>query len=344
MLFLEIGMFDVVHRQLAWPWIAIDADKTRLAFFSSENEISTRVLVDGRLALGPRFALPADVVLPSEKPVDDRRGAEHGVHGFAIDTAGARLAFAASVQKQSVVVTVGAGGEEHRSHLEALVGEGFIARAVAFDRSGSRLWISAESVSESALVLIDASSHAVLGVLKSPGFSLPAVHDLQVHPHDDAVLLLAASPEGTFARVAGWSDGPPVAIETALDKGAVSAGFVGFSIDGARVHLADDNGLRTHAWPGLHELSNVGWKGEFTGLYSGAVMDHRIFVDGEDADTREDSVMLFDRTAILGSLVEALLRNDGSDAFGVKDGAIVTVDSTGDPARATVVRFPAPKN
>jgi hypothetical protein len=162
---------------------------------------------------------------------------------------------------------------------------------------------------------------------------------------DDAVLLIAAcGQDGTFVRVAGWSDGPPIAIANALEKGSISAGFVGFSADGARVHLAEADELRTHAWPGLEELSSVDLADDFASSYAGAVMGDRIFIDGEDRDTGDgDAVMQFDRTAIRGVVLKPPVPS-GMWVGRIGIDAIVTVDVKGDPAPGRVVRLPAPHN
>lgn len=323
---VEIASFDVVHQELTWPWIAFDSSGQRFAFASSDRRIETRLLDEGRLTEGPAFSLPADLALA-------------GVHGFSIDAHGTHLAVVGVIEGGGVVVTCETDGERRRTPLETLTGAGFTARATVFDRSGTRLWISAESDAETALLLVDARTHALVGIARSAPFPPPATHELFLHPQDDAVLLLAACGEdGTFARVAGWSGGGVEAIPTALDKGGVPAGFVGFSTDVVRVHLAEADELRTHSWPGLEELSSVDLADDFVSSYSGVVLGDRIFVDGEDADSREDGVMLFDRSATRGSLLPPPVPS-GMWAGRLGMDAIVTVESKGEPARGRVVRI-----
>jgi hypothetical protein len=305
--FAPILSFEVAHGALKWPWVAIDPTRTWFAFAKNDREIAARTLAGEEKT----FALPADLGLAA-------------LHGFAIDPRGEVLALMGA----NVVVT-GA----RRMSLE----EGFVARAVTFDRSGSRLWISAESGKETALVLLDAKTLAVLGTVKSAAFPSEANHELHVHPQDDAVLLLAACGEdGTFARVAGWSDGPPVAIETALDQGGASVGFIGFSSDGARVHLAEPDELQTLSWPNLAKVSSAPFEADFVASYSGAVIDSLVFVDGDvdDDDVTKDAVMMFDATGRKGSLVTPA--PSGMWAGRIGTNAIITVESKGDPARARV--------
>ncbi len=346
MLFVEVGSFDVLHRHLAWPWIAIDASRRRFAFVSSEGRVATRAFLDGALSEGPSFSLPGDLGLPTEQaPAVGHRGVEAGLHGFAIDGEGTLLALTGTTEGESVVVTVGTEGERMRTRLETLAGAGFVAHAVAFDRAGTRLWVSAESGAETALVLLDARSHALLGVVRSAPFPPPSFHELHVHPQDDAVLLLAAcGQDGTFARIAGWSDGPPIAVPTTLDGGSVPAGFVGFSSDGSRVHLVESDALRTHAWPGLVELSSVELADDFVSSYAGAVLGHDIFVDGSDSESEdEDRVMVFERAGIRGSTAKGPVPG-GMWVGRLGTDAIVTVSSKGDPARGGLVRIPTPTN
>ena len=333
---VEIGSFEVVHRALVWPWVSIDPTRARFAFATNERSIASRGLVDGRVVEGKAFALPADLALPTEQAPDvGHRGSERGVHGFAIDPRGELLAVTGMVDGASVVVTIDGTGEVRRTRVDALAGPDFVAHGVTFDRTGARVWLSAESGRETALVLIDARTHALAGVVRSAAFPSTAHHELYVHAQDDAVLLLAAcGEEGTFARVAGWSDGPPVAIETALDQGSVPAGFVGFSSDGARVHLAEADELRTHAWPGLETLSSAPFADEFVSSYSGAVIDSLIFVDGEIDE--EDAVMMFDRSALKGAVV-APPAPRGMWVGRLGGSAIVTVEAKGDPARGRVL-------
>jgi hypothetical protein len=340
----ELGTFDVVHRHLPWPWIAIEPTRRRFAFAAAPSRIATRSLEGATLLEGRSFELPADLGLPTVKPpATGHRGPTSGVHGFALDSPGERLAVVGTASGASVLVTL--DPTEKRTPIATLAGGDFHAHAVTFDRRGERLWISAESGGATALLLVDARTHALIGVVKSDPFPPPAAHELQVHPVDDAVLLLAAcGQDGTFARVAGWSDGPPIAVPTALDAGALPAGFVGFSADGARVHLAESDELRTHAWPALEELSSVPFADDFVSSYSGVVLGHRVFVDGQDRETEEeDAVMLFDRSAIRGAVVKPPVPT-GMWVGRIGGDAIVTVESKGDPVRGRVFRLPAPKD
>jgi hypothetical protein len=336
----KIGTFDVVREQLSWPWITFDATGRRFAFPSSARHIESRALDDaGQLGAGPTFSLPADLGLPTTAPKDEPvRDTRPGVHGFSLDATGTRLAITGVVDTTSFVVTLEPGGQERRSPLDAVAGPGFVAQAVAFDRSGARLWISAESETETALVLVDAHTHALVGVAKSAPFPPPATHELYLHPEEDAVLLLAAcGQDGTFARVVRVADGHVKGLWTSLEGGGIPAGMVGFSADATRVHLAEADELRTHAWPGMKELSSVQFEDDFVASYSGAVLGERILVDGQDSETKEDAVMIFDRTATKGSLVVGPVPS-GMWAGRLGTDTLVTVESKGEPSRGRVVR------
>ncbi len=342
-----VAEFFVAHAKLPWPWVAIDPTRTRIAFATSRLDVASRVVANGRIEDGPSFTLPQDLPLPTEPaPATGHGGPPDGVHGFAIDAAGSSLAVTGTAGGASFLVTLGAdGGEVARTRVDALAGGDFIAHAVSFDRSGTRLWLSAESGAETALCLVAARTHQVLGVLRSARLPPPAAHELHVHPTDDAVLLLAAcGQDGTFARVAGFTDGPPIAIPTAIDGGAISAGFVGFSADGARVHLAEADELRTHAWPGLVELSSVELADDFVSAYSGVVLGDRILVDGEDRDTGDaDAVLQFDRTALRGVVLRPPVPS-GMWVGRLGVDLLVTVEPKGDPSRGRVLRLPAPRH
>lgn len=320
---VELASFDVVHRKLGWPWLAIDPTQARFAFASSDDRIATRLFAEGRVSDGPSFALPADLSLTTE------------LRAFAIDPRGELVAIVGA----NDVVTLASSGELARSTMAHLAGEGFVAKAVSFDRTGARLWISAENGHETAIVSLDARTHAVFGVARSAAFPPDAFHDLRIHSQDDAVLLLAAcGQDGTFARVAGWSDGPPVAIPTKLDAGAQPAGFVGFSEDGARVHLAADYTLETYAWPTLEHLSSAPFEDVFASSYSGVVLGGSIYVDGEIeiGDVGDDAVMRFDRAALTGSIEKPPVPR-GMWVGRLGPNAVLTVESKGDPARGRVV-------
>ncbi|MCB9628705.1 MAG: hypothetical protein H6725_15140 [Sandaracinaceae bacterium] len=338
--FDQVGTFAAAHGKLAWPWVAVNPARTAFAFATLDGQVATRVWQENALVSGTSFTLPADLRLPTRAaPPTGHRGVAQGIHGFAIDPAVGLLAVTGVVDGVSVLVTVDREGEQRRSRLDALAGGDFTAHALTFDRSGERLWVSAESGSATALLLLDPRSHDVLGVVESAPFPPPAFHELHLHPQDDAVLLLAAcGQDGTFARVAGWSDGPPVSVSTALDSGASPAGFAGFSSDGTRVHLVEDAELRTHAWPDLTELSAAALADDFTSSYVGVVVGDLILLDGHDADTEtEDRVMIFDRSALRGAVVPEPAP-PGMWVGRLGADLLITVDPKGDPAAGHVVR------
>jgi len=329
MKFVELASFDVVHDGLSWPWLAFDPSGKRVAFASSKDRIATRALDGDAVSEGPSFALPLDVALAS-------------LRGFAIDPAASLLAITGTLDSVSVLITCAEAGEERRTTMESLVGAGFAARAVIFERSGARLWLSAESETETALLLVDARSHALIGVARSAVFPPPATHELYLHPQDDAVLLVAACGEdGTFARVVGWSGDAVEAIPSALDAGGIPAGFVGFSVDATRVHLAEADELRTHAWPALQELSSVELADDFVSSFAGAVLGEHVYVDGEYAEVGEDAVMRFDRSAIRGKVLLPPVPI-GMWAGRLATDVLVTVEAKGEPASAHILRVIPP--
>jgi hypothetical protein len=332
MLFREVFAFDVMHGALAWPWITFTADGRRLAHLSSPTTVATLILTDGaEVKSGPVFPLPNDLSLA---PDDGGKGPK-GLRSFSLSADGAHLALAAMTPEGVVLATLNDSGHVRRASIGAIVGECSV-QAIAFDRTGARLWVSLENETETLLALFDTTSLDVVHVLRSPALPRPSLHELHIHPHDDAVLLVAACGEaGTFARVAGFAGTDVSLLPTELDGGGISAGFVGFSSHGARVHLAEADELRTHAWPGLHELSSVPFDDEFVSSFSGAVLGSNIAVDGEHTESGEDAVMLFDATAIRG----VMLPEEGPSgmwAGALKPNALVTVEPKGDPARGRV--------
>jgi len=327
----ELATFSVVHRDLPWPWIAFAANGKHFAALSGSSSVASWSLVDNAITPSVSFALPEGLDLESKE--------ETRLRGFAIDSSGTLLA----AYGPRAIVTLDANGAVARTTFEALEAQGLVPRAIAFDRSGTRIWISADSEDgkESALLLLDARTHASSGISRSAPFPQPAVHELFVHPADSAVLVVAAcGPDGTFARVAGFTDGPIARIETALDQGAVAAGFVGFSNDGTHAFFAEADEARTHAWPGLQQLSSVPLADEFISSYAGAVRGDAIFIDGEDVDTGDDAVIQLDRSGLLCTRlhppfpVGMWAGNLGSDC-------IVTVDAKSEPAAARVIRLPS---
>ncbi len=323
---VEVASFEVAHAHLSWPWVAFDASGSRFAFSTSPHHVATRVLQDGAVTDGPSFSLPDELT----------------VQAFTLDSSGTSIAAIAA--EGTVVVTVGGSSagdatSTPRSAVDALVGPGFVAKAITFDRSGTRVWLSAESATETAIVLLDARSHAVLGAVRSDAFPPPSMHELMLHPRSDALLLVAACGEdGTFARVATWTGDRLEAVATALDDGSIPAGFVGFSTDGARVHLAEADELRTHAWPGLEELSSVEFADDFVSSFAGAVLGGQILIDGEDSEAREDAVMVFDMSGLRGKLALPPVPT-GMWAGRLGPDAIVTVESKGEPSRGRVIRL-----
>ncbi len=329
MIFRELAAFEVFHAQLDWPWLAFDAGGEHVAFASTSSTIATRRLDGAKVVDGPSFALPSDLGLAAEPRA--------GLTAFSVSVERGLVALAGVANGIEVVALVDASGERKRAPIDAVLGKGHDVRAIAFDRTGRRLWLSTENETETVTALVDARSLDLVGVIRSPAFPRPALHELHLHPVDDAVLLLAACGEdGTFARVVGFAGDEVSVIPTALDTGAIAAGFVGFSADGVRVHLVEADELRTHAWPTLHELSSVPLADDFISSFSGAVLGGEIFVDGEDAETRDDAIMLFDRAAIHGAVLP-LPAPTGMWAGRLGTNAIVTIQAKREPAGASVL-------
>src|SRR4051812_45767938 len=116
---VSIASFDVVHRDLPWPWIAFDPTGARFAFASSERTFATRVWTGDALIEGPSFALAACLSYP-------------GVHAFAVDPRGELFAVTGAVAGGSVVVTSDRDGMRAQSRLEIFELPGFTVQAVAF--------------------------------------------------------------------------------------------------------------------------------------------------------------------------------------------------------------------
>ena len=329
----ELGSFDVVHEGLAWPWLAFEPRGRGFAFCASDRTIATRWLRGDAPASGieegPTFTLPDGIVVST-------------LRGFAVDPDASLLVIvaggAASGASSFALITCDARGEVKRTPFGDLA-RGFEPCALVFDRKTSRVWISAESASETAVLFVDATTHALLGTATSAAFPRPSNHELYVHPVDDAVLLVAAcGEEGTFARVVGWSGEAVERIATSLDEGGIAAGFVGFTNHGAHVHLVEADELRTHAWPTLHELASVELADDFVSSFSGAVLNGLVHVDGQHADDGDDAVLRFDRAALFGSLA-TLPVPAGMWAGRLGDDVLVTVEAKGAPARGEILRI-----
>ena len=316
-----LASFDVHKEGLPWPWIAIAASGTDVAFASSATTFATRRLTEGgAIESGPSFTSPTEI--------------------------GKTRSFALCPLGELAVLTATHLHVLHEDKtrsvpLATLLPESIEPRAALFTRSGAQLWISGDTSDSAVIFLVDVAKLTLIGVSRSKAFPPPASHELFLHPQDDAVLLLAAcGEEGTFARVVGWTGGDVERIPTALDDGGIAAGFVGFSEDGARLHLAEDQALRTHAWPALVELSSVDLADDFVGAYAGAVMHGRVLVDGhedEDEHNGADGVMSFDVSGTLGSWLLPPFPS-GMWAGRLGSTCLVTVQPKGNPARGSVIR------
>lgn len=327
MVFEEVFGFDAAHGSLPWPWIAFGAGSSDFAYLDTLRSVQVGRVAAGAVSVGSRFTIPQDLATPGS---------------FSTDRGGARVAIVANTAVEQVVAVLGAAGELRRTPVALLAGTNHEARALVFDRTGARLWVSLESATETVVALVDAESLEPIAILRSAALPRPSLHELHLHHLDDAVLLVAAcGDEGTFARVVGFSGATVSAIPTALDAGGISAGFVGFSADGKRVHLVEADELRTHAWPSLQELSSVPLAGDFVSSFAGAVLGHYVLVDGEDSESGEDLVMMFDRSAIRGALVVGRVAT-GMWAGAIGDEWVVTVEANGDPARGRVWRVSPP--
>ena len=319
-----LASFDVHKEGLSWPWIAFAASGSEIAFASSPSTFATRKLTgSAAVQAGPSFTLPAGATLAD-------------VRAFALCPLGEFAVLTAThlhVMHEDAIRTVALATLAPDAGLEP--------RAALFSRSGAELWISAETKEHVVLFLVDVAKLTLLGIDHSKPLPPPASHELYLHPQDDAVLLVAAcGEEGTFARVVGFAGGVLARVTTALDDGSIAAGFVGFSADGTRLHLAESDELRTHAWPGLLELSSVELADDFIGAFSGAVMHDRVLVDGhedQDGDGGSDAVMSFDVSATLGSWLLPPFP-EGMWAGRLGSTSLVTVQPKGNPARGSVIR------
>ncbi len=312
----EIRDFGISHEGLAWPWLAFSPRGDRVACTNGAR-FETHTLEGPRTSFALAF------------PLADLRG-------FAVHPDGHRIAFHVAADGAHHIISVDEAGERLRTTLPAELTPG----GITFDRKGKHLWVVAESEKETVFLLLDAETHAVLGESRSPALPRPTTHELYTHPVDDAVLLVAAcGEEGTFARVVGWSGEKVEQIESALDAGAVSAGFVGFSNDAARVHLVEADELRTHAWPTLTELSTVELADDFISSFSGAVMGDFVLVDGQSADDGDDLVMRFDQSAIRGVVLNPPFPT-GMWAGRLGSDVLVTIDPKA--SKATFVRIELP--
>lgn len=336
-----LATFEVSHRQLRWPWVALSPTRRALAFVARDERIETRLWDGERLGEGPSFPLPGDLRLPrTPAPASGHGGVERGIEAFAIDGLASRAAVIGRVDgkgRPSTLVTLDARGEARRSRVDALLGGDFVGRALTFDASGQHLWLSAESTQETLVARLDAGTHAVLGVARSAPFPPPSAHELFVHPAEDAVLLLGAcGQDGTFARVVRAGDSL-VAVPSALDDSGEPAALVGFSADGARVYLVGDSDLRTHAWPDLTELAAIPLDDDFASSYGGVIVGEAILLDGHDADSGDgDRIMRFDASGLRGHVLQ------GAAIAGMWVGRlgailIVTVQAKGEPSVGRVV-------
>lgn len=310
-----LASFELHHEGLAWPWVAFSSSGTDFAFASSETTFATRHLdASGAIEAGPSFALPAGATIAD-------------VRGF---TLGPDLAVLTKTHLHLL----------HASRAMALP-EGLTPHAIVFTRRGTELWISTETATEAVMLLVDVATLTVIGETRENGFGPEASHELYVHPQDDAVLLLAAcGQDGTFASVVAWTGGAVEMIDTALDGSGQPAGLVGFSADGARVHLAGDQELLTYSWPDLFELSSAELDDELASNYSGAMLHGRLLVDAIEMETQEDAVMSFDVSATLGSWLLPPFPS-GMWAGRLGSTSLVTVSPKENPARGEVVRVDA---
>jgi hypothetical protein len=325
--FEEVATFAVAHTRVNWPWIAFSPHRQTIAYCTNSGAIATSRMRSGEVDAGQSFALPAAFTAVP-------------IAGFAVTDDGARVAVIVVTESGTMLVTIEADGVATQHRLSDTLGNDFVARALGFDRQNSSLWISGERLEETLIAMVDATSFKVHGTAASAGLPLPATHELYPHPQDDAVLLLAAcGQEGSFARVVGWSGTEVTSVPGALDDGGIPAGFVGYSADGARVHLAEADELRTHAWPELHELASVQFADDFASSYAGAVLGSEVYVDGTHTEGEgEDLVMRFEAAGIQGKLLSPPFPA-GMWAGSMGTNVLVTVDSKGEPARASVLRM-----
>jgi hypothetical protein len=268
------------RHQLVWPWAALSPRKTVLLGISRTGAL----IVEQLRAIEPKqdvFVLAAQLENVRALAIDD--GARNAAM-ICASAAGTSL-LVQVLDQSSPTRTIELAGTLH---------------AVCFDRSGAQLWVSAESKTAIVVYLIEVATGLCRATLETP-LVAEAKHELHLHPQDDAVLLLlAAGQDGTFARLCGTNGVDVAWLPTELDGGGVAAGFVGFSADGLRVHLAEFDCLRTHAWPTLHELSTADYAGDFVANYTGAVFGNHLLVDGQWADENLRAVMQFDRTGLAG--------------------------------------------
>jgi hypothetical protein len=296
----KLHELPVAPGELGWPWTAFAPDCTAFAVPAGPRTIAIRsaaALFEERVVELPE-ALPVPSVARRSSGTTSR---QPGLHSIAVHPDGRTVVGFGWHRDIPVACVERVGGAPELIDLGPALGE-MGPLAASFTRDGESIWLSAESAIAAAIARLRFRDFGLESKAAFPPAPPPAVHQMFLHPTEDAVLLtMSCGQDGTFIRAARMAGGKLELIATEGDDGLEPCGVAGATGDGGRVCLVTASRAELRRWPRLEREAEIDVGEELSANYNGVRIGGRFIVSATAQEEGED-----ERALVLNDALELL--------------------------------------
>ena len=273
--------------KLAWPWVAFAPERTAFAVPIGPRTVGIREAAS--LGQERRVELPEALALPVDDPSPtSTTSRQPGLHSIALHPDGRTVVGFGWHKDIPVACVERVGGAPELVDLGPALGD-MGPLASTFTRDGESIWVSAESAGGAAIVRLRFRDFALASKVAFEPASLPAYHELYLHPLEDAVLLtMACGDEGTFLRVARMEGGKVELVPAEGEGGLEPCGVAEATDDGRGVCFVTRDRAELRHWPDLERVASHELDDALEARYSGARVGGRFVVSAKSQDDGDD--------------------------------------------------------